>query len=317
MTFISVITACFNEEENVDLLYQQIKAVFHELPDYSYEHIYIDNASTDCTVDHLRRIAEQDKNVKIIINQRNFGQVRSPYHAFFQAKGEVVIAMASDLQDPPSLIPEFLKKWEAGYKVVLGVKSKSQESPLLFTFRTLYYKTLKKLADVSIVENNTGFGLYDREVVEKIRSINDPYPYFRGLIAELGYCPALIEYTQPNRIHGITKNNFFSLYDLAMLGIVNHSKVPLRLATMLGFLSALVSILVALFYFVYKLLFWSSFSVGVAPLVVGIFFFASVQLFFLGIVGEYVGAIYTQVRHLPTVVEKERINFDQEKYHGE
>jgi glycosyltransferase involved in cell wall biosynthesis len=312
MPFVSVITPCFNEEENIDLVYQQIKTVFAGMPGYTYEHIYIDNASMDCTVEHLRAIAEQDKNVKIIVNQRNFGQVRSPYHAFFQARGEAVIALASDLQDPPSLIPEFIKKWESGYKVVLGVKSQSQESPVLYSLRTLYYKTLRTLADVPIVEHSTGFGLYDREVVEKIRGINDPYPYFRGLIAELGYCPALIEYTQPNRIHGITKNNFFSLYDLAMLGIVNHSKVPLRLATMLGFLSALVSILVALFYFVYKLLFWNSFSVGVAPLLVGIFFFASVQLFFLGIVGEYVGAIYTQVRHLPPVVEKERINFDND-----
>lgn len=309
MPFISIVTPCFNEEGNVEELYQQIKKAFKELPAYTYEIIYIDNSSTDHTVNVLRKMAQEDKNVKVIINQRNFGQVRSPYYAFLQARGDAIIGMVADLQDPPSLIPQFIKKWEEGNEVVLGVKSQSQETPILYLLRTLYYKVLRSLSDVILVENSTGFGLYDRKVVELIRSIDDPYPYFRGLIAELGFQPALIEYTQPTRKRGITKNNFLTLYDLAMLGFTSHSKIPLRLAAMLGFLSSAVSILVALFYFVYKLLFWSNFFVGIAPLVVGIFFFSSVQLFFLGIVGEYVGAINTQVRRRPIVVEKERINF--------
>jgi hypothetical protein len=217
--------------------------------------------------------------------------------------------MASDLQDPPSLIPEFIRKWEEGYKVVVGIKEKSEESLLFFFLRTLYYRTLARLANVDLIEHFTGFGLYDRKVVEMLRSLDEPYPYFRGLIAELGYQRAVIKYVQPLRKRGITKNNFYTLYDMAMLGMTNYSKIPLRLAAMLGFVSSMVSLLVALFYLVYKLLFWSSFNLGLAPLVVGVFFFSSVQLFFLGIVGEYVGAIYTQVVKRPLVVEKERINF--------
>jgi glycosyltransferase involved in cell wall biosynthesis len=309
MPFISVVVPCYNEEDNVEDLYQQVKAVFAGLPGYTYEHLFIDNASTDRTVEKLRALAAQDENVKVIVNVRNFGQIRSPYHAIFQASGEAIITMCADLQDPPALLPEFIHQWEKGYKVVMGVKSKSQESPLLYALRTAYYRTLRKLSDVDLVENYTGFGLYDRQVVEQLRLLNDPYPYFRGLIAELGYERAIIEYTQPLRRRGITKNNFYTLYDMALLGLTSHSRVPLRLATMLGFVSAAFSILVAIFYFVYKLLYWNDFSVGLAPLVVGIFFFSSVQLFFLGMVGEYVGAIYTQVLKRPLVIEKERINF--------
>lgn len=309
MPLISIVTPCYNEEDNVEELYTRVKKVFLTLPGYTYEHIFIDNSSVDRTVEILRGIAQNDKNIKLIVNQRNFGQVRSPYHAFMQASGDAIIGMVADLQDPPEMIPGFIKKWEEGYKVVVGVKNQSKETPIFYILRSIYYKLLRMLSDVPLIEHSTGFGLYDREVIEAIRKLDDPYPYFRGLIAELGYQPAIIEYVQPVRVRGITKNNFYTLYDLAMLGFTNHSKVPLRLAAMLGFLSSLVSVLVALFYFLYKLLFWNSFSVGIAPLVVGIFFFSSVQLFFLGIVGEYVGAIYTQVRHRPAVIEKERINF--------
>lgn len=309
MTLISFVLPCYNEENNVGPLFERMTRVLEPFP-YEFEFIFIDNASKDQTVARLKELATKDKRVKIIVNTRNFGQVRSPYHAFFQTKGDAVITMCTDLQDPPELLPDFIKNWEKGFKVVVGTKTTSQESSLIYGLRTLYYKTLSRLSDVEMIENFTGFGLYDREVVEVIRQINDPYPYFRGLIAELGYERSVIKYTQPLRKFGISKNNFYTLYDLAMLGIINHSKVPLRLAAILGFISAGISVLVALFYFVYKLVFWYQFSVGLAPLVIGLFLFSSVQLIFLGLVGEYVGAIYTQIQHRPLVIEKERINFE-------
>jgi polyisoprenyl-phosphate glycosyltransferase len=306
---ISIMTACYNEEENIEVVYNEVKAVFQKLPDYRYEHIFIDNSSTDQTVPILRRIAERDKNVKVIINTRNFGHIRSPYHALLQARGDAVISLAGDLQEPPALIDDFLAKWEDGYKVVLAVKTGTKESSVMFAIRRLYYFIIGRLSEVELVKNATGFGLYDQQVIETLRQINDPYPYFRGLIADLGYESARVEFVQPARKRGITKNNFYTLYDMAMLGITNHSKVPLRIATLVGFASSILSFLVAVVYLVYKLIFWNSFSVGIAPLVIGIFFFSSVQLFFLGIVGEYIGAIYTQVLHRPLVIEKERINF--------
>jgi glycosyltransferase involved in cell wall biosynthesis len=306
---ISIVTPCYNEEGNVELLYSQIREVLATLPQYTYEHIYIDNASTDGTAGILRRLAAEDKRVKVIINVRNFGHIRSPHHAFLEANGDAVIVMVSDLQDPPPLITEFLKQWEAGYKIVLGEKTGSAESGLMFSLRKFYYRFVNRLADVTLLKNVTGFGLYDREVVEQIRALNDAYPYVRGLISELGYPVARIPYHQPNRKSGLTKNNFYTLYDMAMLGFTSHSKVPLRLATMLGFAMSFLSLLVAVIYTVYKLLFWSRFGVGIAPVVIGLFLFSSVQLFFIGIVGEYIGAIHTQVLHRPLVVEKERINF--------
>jgi len=313
MRKISIVTPCYNEEENVIELYHQIKEIVVGLHDIEYDHIFVDNASTDQTIPILRELASQDKHVKVILNTRNFGHIRSPYYGLLQAEGDAVIVMASDLQDPPSLINDFVQKWEEGYKVVMGVKAKSQETRLFFALRTLYYKILAKLSDVRLVENFTGFGLYDRLVIDIIRRFDDPYPYFRGLIADIGYPAAIIEFIQPARKRGITKNNFYTLYDMAMLGLTNYSKVPLRLATMSGFCLAIISFLVGMFYLVYKLLNWQNFSLGLAPLVVGFFFFGAVQLIFLGIVGEYVGAIYTQVLHRPLVIEKERINFDNHK----
>jgi len=276
---------------------------------YTYELIYIDNHSTDNTVSILRKIAKSDKNMKVIINTRNFGHIRSPYYGILQSSGDMVIYVASDLQDPPSLIPEFIHKWEEGYKVVMGVKTSSKENHIFSWFRTFYYRMLQRLSEIRLVENATGFGLYDREVIEKLRSLNDPYPYFRGLVADLGYEIATVPFVQPPRKHGITKNNFYTLFDMAMLGFTNHSKVPLRMATMLGFVTAVLSALIGLFYFVYKLINWQNFSLGLAPLSVGLFFFSSVQLIFLGVIGEYIGAIYTQVLKRPLVVEQERINF--------
>jgi polyisoprenyl-phosphate glycosyltransferase len=306
---ISVVTPCYNEEGNVEELYRQIKEVLAGLPQYDYEHLFIDNNSQDGTVDKLRRLAAQDQRVKVILNARNFGHIRSPYHAFLQARGDAVIVMVSDLQDPPSLIPEFLKKWEAGSKIVLGEKTESAENGLMFALRKFYYRLVSKLADVELLKNVTGFGLYDREVIEQFRALSDAYPYVRGLISELGYTVARIPYEQPRRKSGLTKNNFYTLYDMAMLGFTSHSKVPLRLATMMGFAMSLLSFLTAIIYFIYKLIFWYSFPVGQAPIVIGLFLFSSVQLFFIGIVGEYIGAIHTQVLRRPLVVEKERINF--------
>ena len=310
LKLISVVTGCYNEEENVKELYEQVKAVFSDLPQYNYEHIFIDNASKDRTVAILKEIAQKDHRVKIIVNTRNFGHIRSPYHALMQAKGDAVIGIVADLQDPPIMIKEFIKKWEEGYKIVIGIKAQSEESPLFFAIRKAYYNLVGRLSEIELIKNFTGFGLYDQKVIETLRSIDDPYPYFRGLISDIGFERAVIEYVQPSRKRGFTKNNFYTLYDLAMLGITNHSKVPLRLATMTGFIVALFSLLVAFGYFAYKLIFWQSFSVGIAPLVIGLFFFSSVQLIFIGIIGEYIGAIYTQVLKRPLVIEKERINFD-------
>jgi glycosyltransferase involved in cell wall biosynthesis len=309
MDLLSIVIPCYNEEDNVREVYAQVNQVLDEVGRYDREFIFIDNASTDKTVGILREMAQRDKRVKVIVNARNFGHIRSPYYAMLQSSGAAVIGMAADLQDPPVLIKDFVKKWEQGFKVVVGVKTQSEESPIIFALRRVYYSTLHRLSDIELIENFTGFGLYDRQVIELLKAVNDPYPYFRGLIAELGFETAKVEFVQPTRKRGITKNNFYTLYDMAMLGMTNHSKIPLRLATMLGFLVAVFSLLVAFIYLVYKLLYWNNFSVGQAPLVIGIFFFSAVQLFFLGIVGEYVGSIQTQVLRRPLVVEKERINF--------
>ncbi|MBN1104990.1 MAG: glycosyltransferase family 2 protein [Deltaproteobacteria bacterium] len=310
MKLISIVTPCYNEEENVEKLYKQVKDVFAGLPEYVYEHIFIDNASKDRTVEILREIAGKDTNVKVIVNSRNFGPIRSPQHALLQAKGDAAISLVADLQDPPSMIIDFIKRWEEGYKRVVGVKKDSQESRFMYRVRRLYYYVISKLSDTEQIPNSTGFGLYDKRIVDILRTVQDPYPYFRGLMSEIGFEAATIEYVQPARKRGLTKQNFYSLYDLAMLGITSHSKVPLRLATMLGFALAFLNLLIGLGYLIYKLLFWSRFDVGIAPVVIGLFFFASVQLFFIGIIGEYIGSIHTQVLKRPLVIEKERINFD-------
>jgi glycosyltransferase involved in cell wall biosynthesis len=306
---LSIVTPCYNEEGNVEELHRQVEEVLAKLPQYDWEHIFIDNASRDHTAQVLRRLAAKDPRVKVILNTRNFGHIRSPWHAILQARGDAIITLAADLQDPPALIPQFIEKWEAGYKVGLGQKTTSDEAPLFFAIRSTYYRLVRKLADIELIEHVTGFGIYDREVIEQFRAIDDPYPYGRGLVSDLGYEVARIQYHQPNRRSGITKNNFYTLYDMAMLGITNHSKVPLRIATLLGFALSLVSLFLAFCYFVYKLLFWNRFPVGQAPVVIGLFLFSSVQLFFTGVLGEYIGAIHTQILKRPLVIEKERINF--------
>ena len=312
MRSISIVTGCYNEEGNVRELWARVTRVMAaELPEYAYEFIFIDNASEDGTVKVLKEIARDDKRVKIIVNNRNFGHIRSGYHAMLQAGGQAVIAMASDLEDPPEMIPQFVRKWEEGYKIVLAQKRSSEECALMAAVRRLYYNVVSRLSETPLVKDATGFGLYDRHVMEDIRAIGDPYPYFRGLICELGYSQFLIPFDKPARKRGITKNNFYTLYDLAMLGITNHSKVPLRLATFAGFTVGILSFLVALGYMVYKLLYWANFTVGMAPVVFGIFFLGAVQLFFVGILGEYIGSIHTQILRRPPVIERERVNFDQ------
>ncbi|MDR0891951.1 MAG: glycosyltransferase family 2 protein [Mediterranea sp.] len=306
---ISIVTPCYNEEENVMDVYGQVKQQFDALPGYTYEHIFIDNASTDKTVAILRRLAREDRNVKLILNIRNFGHIRSPYYGLLQATGDAAILMVADLQDPPTLIPTLIQKWEEGNRIVVAVKNKSKENPLMFALRKLYYTLMAKSSAVDHISNFTGFGLYDQSFLQTLRDIDDPYPYFRGMVAELGADLCFVNYTQPVRQKGKTKNNFYTLYDMAMLGFVNHSKLPLRLASFIGFVVAALSLVVGLGYLVYKLMYWDSFDAGVAPLVIGLFFFSAVQLLFIGVIGEYIGAIYTQVRKRPLVIERERVNF--------
>ena len=309
MKRISIVTGTYNEVENIEEFVARVEAALKPLSQYEYEIIVIDNSSVDGTQDVLRKIAAANPKVKVIINARNFGHIRSPYHALMQADREAAICLASDLQDPPEMIPRFLEKWEEGFKAVVGIKEKSEESPVFFFVRRCYYAVVYGLAETKVIQNFTGFGLYDKAILDYCRNIQDPYPYFRGLISEIGLPTATIPYTQPLRKRGITKNNFYTLYDLGMLGIISHSKVPLRLAAMLGFAMSFMSLLVAIVYLIYKLLFWYQLSVGIAPVVIGLFLISSVQLFFIGILGEYIGAIHTQILDRPLVVEKERINF--------
>lgn len=306
---ISIVTPCYNEEENVDELYRRIVDVMSRLP-YEYEHICIDNCSTDNTVKKLKEIAAGDKRVKLIVNARNFGHIRSPYYALLQSRGDACVLIASDLQDPPEMIEAFLNKWEEGYKTVLAVKPESEEAALIFFIRKTYYHFLTRISEVPLVKNATGAGLFDRKVIDILRKIDDPYPYFRGLLCEIGYPIATVPFKQPRRQRGITKNNFYTLYDIAMLGITNHSKIPLRLMVMSGFLVSILSLLTAFGFFLAKLFFWNSFQLGIAPLLITLFFFGAVQIFFLGMLGEYIGNIHTKTRNMPLVIETERVNFD-------
>lgn len=310
MKTISIVTPCYNEEENVQEVYRRVRNVMAEIGRYRYEHIFIDNASQDRTVEILKQIAAADTNVRIIVNARNFGHIRSPMHALYQTTGDAVIGIVADLQDPPEMIADLIREWEDGYAMVLSIKRTSGENPVMFWIRKRYYNLIERLSSIRTVENFTGFGLYDRRVVDVIKSYDDPYPYFRGMVAEIGLPHKKLFYDQPARKRGFTKNNFYSLYDMGMLAITNLSKVPLRMMTLSGFASALICILVAFGYLVYKLLYWNRFSLGIAPLVIGIFFFSSVQLISMGILGEYIGSIHTQVQKRPYVVERERVNFE-------
>jgi len=307
---ISIVAGCYNERENIPELYERICATLEKHPQYDFEILLIDNCSTDGTVDVIRAIAAQDKRLKAIVNVRNFGHIRSPYHALLTATGDAVVGMASDLEDPPELISEFITKWEEGFKIAIGVRAKSDERGLMPHIRNAYYSLITRVSDVQQVRNFTGFGLYDKRVMDILRDIQDPYPYFRGLITELGFPRAEVPFHKPTRKHGLSKGNVLVYFDSAMLGIVNHTKLPLRLATFLGLAMSTLSFLIGIYYFVAKLMFWNEYDVGIAPLIVGQFFFMGVMLFLLGIVGEYVGLLVTHVVRRPMVVESERINFD-------
>lgn len=306
---ITVLTPTFNEKDNIRDLYLQIKNIFAEI-NYHYEHIVIDNASSDGTIPILKEIAAKDKNFKVIINNKNYGHIRSPFYGLQQCNSDAVILMASDFQDPVDLIPRYIKEWENGNKIVLGEKITSSENNFKSFFRKLFYKFLNKISDIKLTNNTTGSGIFDRSVIDKIKNIADPYPYFRGLINEIGEEVKTITFNQPSRKAGLTKNNIFTLYDIGILGIVKHSRKPLRFMVLLGFVLSLISFTTGLFYLIYKLIYWDSFSLGLAPIIVGIFLVSSVQIILLGLVGEYIGIILIHQRNMPLVVEKERINFD-------
>ena len=308
MKKICIVTPTYNEEENIKELCNAISSEMKKL-DYEYEHIVIDNCSTDSTIKILRQLAAEDKKLKVIINSRNFGHIKSPIHGILQSSGDATILMSSDFQDPPELIPDYIKKWEEGNLVVLGQKTTSDENFLKHFLKKVFYKFINIISETPLMMNTTGAGIFDRKIIEYVRQIDDPYPYFRGLISEITSDIKLVSFHQPKRKKGKTKNNFYSLYDIGILGIVKHSKIPLRIMTLLGFFASFLSICVAFVYLIYKFLFWDSFEWGLAPLIIGLFTLSSLQIFLLGFIGEYVMNILTQSRKIPLVVEKERINF--------
>ena len=308
---ISVVVPTYNEQENVVPLTDTLVKIFtEELPEYNYEIIFIDNHSKDNTKALIRQICSENPNVKAIFNARNFGQMRSPVYGFKQAYGDCVVRLNADFQDPPSLIPTFVREWEKGHKIVIGIKEKTEEGFFMAFVRRQYYKFLRKITDIGHIENFTGFGLFDKAFVDVVRNIHDPMPYFRGMVAEFGFEYKTILYQRPNRRAGKSKNHFYTLYDVAMIGITSYSKVMLRLASFLGFIIGGLSFLVALVYFIMKLVHWDWFRSGIAPLVIGVFFLGGVQLFFIGLLGEYVLAINSRVLDRPLVVEEERLNFN-------
>jgi len=306
---ITVCTPTYNEKENIHKLYLEIKNTFKEI-DCEYEHLVIDNNSNDGTIDVLKDICKNDKNFKVIINNKNYGHIRSPFYGLLQSDSDATILMASDFQDPVKLIPQYIEKWKNGSKIVLGKKKSSRENKIFFSLRSLFYKFLNLISENELTINTTGSGIFDKEVINVLKKIKDPYPYFRGLVTELGFDIDFVEFEQPERILGKTKNNFFTLYDIAMLGIVKHSRKPLRFMVLVGFLSSILCLITAIVYFFYKLIFWNSFSIGIAPIVIGLFLVASIQITLLGLVGEYIGIILLNQKKTPLVTEKERINFN-------
>ena len=310
---LSVMIPCYNEEENVVQIYKAVKAQFeNNLPQYDYEILFIDNNSTDNTRALLRTVCKDDKKVKAIFNAKNFGQFNSPYHAMCQTPGECTICMCCDFQDPPELIPQFVHEWENGYKIVSGIKAKSKENPFIRFLRTVYYKMIKKMSDVEQIEHFTGFGLYDKSFIKVLSDLNDPIPFLRGIVAELGYKRKDILYEQPKRAAGVTHNNWYTLYDAAMLSFTSYTKIGLRIATIAGFIMSFCSFSIALVYLILKLLFWESFPVGIVPLIILVSIIGSVQLFFIGLLGEYILNINKRLMNRPLVIEEERINFDLE-----
>ena len=309
---ITISGGCFNEAENIGELYQRCCKVMESFPQYDFEFLFTDNCSTDGTREVIRKLAAADKRVKAIFNAANYGHIRSPFYGFTQAQGDAVVNLCTDLQDPPEMIADMIREWEKGAKVVIAVRNKTECGFLMESIRRFYYYVLKKAApNETIVSGFTGFGLYDRSFMEALKLFHEPYPYFRGLISEIGLKRVELPFRQPKRQHGVTKNNFFTLYDMAMTGFVNHTKLPLRLAVFAGVLTGIASFLIALTYLILKIIYWDTFSFGMAPLMIGFFFLGAVQLIFIGIIGEYLGAVWTQVKNRPLVIEEERINFDE------
>lgn len=313
MKKISVMIPCYNEEENVVAISEAVVDILNkELPEYDYEILFIDNCSTDKTRDLLRMICSQNPKIRAILNARNFGQFNSPYYGLCQTTGDCTISLCCDFQDPVELIPVFVHEWEKGYKIISGIKTSSKENRFIYFLRSMYYKLIKNMSSVDMIEHFTGFGLYDKSFIQLLRELDDPIPFIRGVVAEFGYKRKEIEYEQPKRRAGKTHNNFYSLYDAAMLSFTSYTKVGLRLASFVGYICAFGSFIVGIVYLVMKLLNWNSFSAGMAPLVIGLFFLSGIQLIFIGFMGEYIMSINQRVMHRPLVVEEERINFDND-----
>jgi glycosyltransferase involved in cell wall biosynthesis len=310
MKKISILVPTFNEEENIKpLCAELINILSGKLSDYDYEILIIDNYSQDKTREHILELCVANKKIRAIFNAKNFGHIRSPFHGMLQTTGDCTIVMCADFQDPPEMIVNFVREWEKGSKVVIGKKKNSYENPLIYLLRSFYYKLIKHISDTEQVEHFTGFGLYDKTFVEVLRQLDDPMPYMRGIVAELGFSRMEIEYVQQKRRFGTTKNNWYTLYDMAMLGITSYSKMVMRLATIFGFIISGLSFAVAMYYLIMKLIYWDKFPFGTAPIIISIFFLGSIQLFFIGFLGEYILNINTRVMKRPLVVEEKRINF--------
>lgn len=312
MKKISVLIPCYNEEANVRPISEAvIETLTNNLPYYDYELVFIDNDSSDNTRPILRQLCSENPKIKAIFNAKNFGQFNSPYYGMLQVSGDCVIEMVADFQDPVELIPQYVKAWEEGYKIVIGIKTSSKENKLMYWLRTRYYKLIKKLSDVEQIENFTGSGLYDRAFIEVLRKLDDPTPFLRGIVAELGFKRKEIPYEQPKRRAGKTSNNFYTLYDAAMLSITSYTKFGLRIATFIGMGAGLLSFIIGIVYLVMKLIYWDRFLAGTAPMVIGMLFLGAIQLFFIGMIGEYILTINQRVMKRPLVIEEERINFDK------
>ena len=311
---ISIMVPTYNEEENVMLMYQALKDTFKkDLPNYQYEILFIDNKSKDNTRNLIRKICEKDKNVKAIFNAQNFGQFNIPYFGLINTTGDCTISVAADFQDPVEMIPKFVKEWENGYKIVIGIKNKSKESKLVYLLRSIYYKLIKKFSEVEQIEHFTGFGLYDKAFINVLKELDDPEPYLRGIVSELGFERKEIPFTQPKRERGKSSNNWYRLYDGAMLGITSYTKIGLRVATIIGFMISFVSFIIAIVYLILKLCNWNNFQAGIAPLIIGVFLLGGLQIFFIGFLGEYILKINQRVMHRPLVVVEEKLNFEKEE----
>ena len=310
MKKVSILIPCYNEQENVRPMSEAIVDLFEkQLTQYDYELLFIDNDSSDQTRPILREICKNNEHIKAIFNAKNFGQFNSPYYGMLQTTGDCTISMVCDFQDPVELIPQYLEAWEQGYKIVIGIKTSSKENPIMYHLRSLYYKMIKKFSDVEQIEHFTGSGLYDKDFIQVLRDLKDPTPFLRGIVAELGYKRKEFPYEQPERRAGKTHNNFLRLYDAAMLSFTSYTKIGLRMATFLGMGCGAISAVIGLIYLIMKLVLWDTFAAGMAPVLIGMFFLGSVQLFFLGFIGEYVLSINQRVMNRPLVIEEERINF--------